>query len=57
MDFKLLYTKNMQQGIVRTFKHNENPSSKIIDLGEAKTLPLQGFIFSEELKNDDFFDF
>ena len=54
MDFKLLYTKNMQQGIVRTFKHNENPSSKIIDLGEAKTLPLQGFIFSEELKNDDF---
>ncbi|MBY0416425.1 MAG: hypothetical protein K2Q18_19775 [Bdellovibrionales bacterium] len=54
MDFNLLYTKNLQQGIVRTFKHNESSSSKIIDLGEAKTLPLQGFIFSEEIKNDDF---
>ncbi len=54
MDFNLLYTKNMQQGIVRTFKKNENPSSKVIDLGEAKTLPLQGFIFSEDLKNEDF---
>lgn len=54
MDFNLLYTKNMQQGIVRSFKKNENPSSKIIDLGEAKTLPLQGFIFSEDLKNEDF---
>lgn len=54
MDFNLLYTKNMQQGIVRTFKRNESPSSKIIDLKEAKALPLQGFIFSEDLKNDDF---
>lgn len=54
MDFNLLYTKNVQQGIVRSFKRNESPSSKIIDLGEAKTLPLQGFIFSDELKNDDF---
>lgn len=54
MDFNLLFTKNLQQGIVRTFKHNETPSSKIIDIHEAKTLPLQGFIFSEDLKNDDF---
>ena len=54
MDFNLLFTKNLQQGIVRTFKHNETPSSKIIDINEAKTLPLQGFIFSEDLKNDDF---
>ncbi len=54
MDFNLLFTKNLQQGIVRTFKHNETPSSKIIDIQEAKTLPLQGFIFSEDLKNDDF---
>lgn len=54
MDFNLLYTKNKEQGIVRSFKHNETPSSKIIDINEAKSLPLQGFIFSEELKNDDF---
>jgi hypothetical protein len=54
MDFSLLYTKNMQQGIVRNFKRNEFPSSKIIDLAEAKNLQLQGFIFSEDLKNDDF---
>jgi hypothetical protein len=54
MDFNLLFTKNLQQGIVRTFKHNETPSSKIIDINEAKALPLQGFIFSEDLKNDDF---
>lgn len=54
MDFNLLFTKNLQQGIVRSFKHNETPSSKIIDINEAKALPLQGFIFSEDLKNDDF---
>ena len=54
MDFNLLFTKNLQQGIVRSFKHNETPSSKIIDINEAKVLPLQGFIFSEDLKNDDF---
>ncbi|QDK42945.1 hypothetical protein DOM21_16095 [Bacteriovorax stolpii] len=54
MDFNLLYTKNKEQGIVRSFKHNETPSSKIIDINEAKNLPLQGFIFSEELKNDEF---
>ncbi len=54
MDFNLLFTKNLQQGIVRSFKPNETPSSKIIDINEAKVLPLQGFIFSEDLKNDDF---
>lgn len=54
MDFNLLFTKNLQQGIVRSFKHNETPSSKIIDINEAKALPLQGFIFSDDLKNDDF---
>lgn len=54
MDFNLLFTKNKEQGIVRSFKHNENPSSKIIDISEAKSLPLQGFIFSEDLKNDEF---
>jgi len=54
MDFNLLFTKNLQQGIVRTFKHNESPSSKVIDLNEAKTFGLQGFIFAEDLKNDDF---
>lgn len=54
MDFNLLFTKNKEQGIVRTFKHNETPNSKIIDINEAKNLPLQGFIFSDELKNDEF---
>ncbi len=54
MDFNLLFTKNYQQGILRSFKKLENPSSKIIDLGEAKTMPLQGLIFLDDLKNDDF---
>ena len=54
MDFNLLFTKNLQQGILRTFKRYENPSSKIIEINEARTLPLQGLIFSDELKNDDF---
>lgn len=54
MDFNLLFTKNLQQGILRTFKRYENPSSKIIEINEAKTMPLQGLIFSDELKNDDF---
>lgn len=55
MDFTLLYTKNLQQGVVRSFKLNENPTSKIIDLAEAKQYPLQGYIFSEDLKSEDFF--
>ncbi|NOT79760.1 MAG: hypothetical protein HOP07_12270 [Bacteriovoracaceae bacterium] len=54
MDFNLLFTKNLQQGILRTFKRHESPSSKIIEITEAKTMPLQGLIFSDELKNDDF---
>ena len=54
MDFNLLFTKNLQQGILRTFKRHESPSTKIMDINEAKILPLQGLIFSDELKNDDF---
>lgn len=54
MDFTLLFTKNLQQGVVRTFKAGENAASKIIDLAEAKQSPIQGYIFTEELKNDDF---
>ena len=54
MDFNLLYTKNYQQGILRSFKKNETPRSKIIELSEAKTMDLQGFVFSDDLKNDDF---
>lgn len=54
MEFTLLYTKNMQQAIVRSFSTLENPHSKIIDLSEAKQYPLNGYIFTEELKNEDF---
>ncbi len=54
MDFTLLYTKNQGQGVVRSFGPNQSPSSKIIDLAEAKQYPIQGLIFSEELKSDDF---
>lgn len=54
MDFNLLYTKNKEQGIVRSFKRQETPTSKIINISEARSLPLQGFIFTEELKNDEF---
>lgn len=53
MEFTLLYTKNLQQALVRTFKYNETPTSKIIDLDQARELSLQGFIFSEELKNHE----
>jgi hypothetical protein len=54
MDFTLLYTKNMQQAVVRSFKLNVTPTSKIIDLAEAKQLPVHGCIYSEELKSEDF---
>lgn len=55
MDFTLLYTKNKQQGIVRTFRRFENLPSRIIDLAETHNFSIQGFLFSEELKSDDFF--
>lgn len=54
MDFTLLFTKNIQQAIIRTFKVNEEPQSKIVDLAEARSLPLNGFIYSEDLKNEEF---
>jgi hypothetical protein len=54
MDFTLLYTKNAQQGVLRTFKPNETITSKVIDLAEAKQFPIHGYIFSEDLKSDDF---
>ena len=54
MDFTLLYTKNMQQAVVRQFKINETILSKVIDLAEVKQYPIQGYIYSEELKNEDF---
>ena len=54
MDFTLIYTKNMQQAVVRQFKINETILSKVIDLAEVKQYPIQGYIYSEELKNEDF---
>lgn len=54
MDFTLLYTKNMQQAVLRNFKLDEFTPSKIIDLTEAKQMPINGYIFSEEQKNEDF---
>lgn len=44
----------MQQAVVRHFKLHESSTSKIIDLAEAKQSTIQGYIFSEELKNEDF---
>jgi hypothetical protein len=44
----------MQQGVVRSFSPNSTPTSKIIDLAEAKQYPIQGLIFSEDLKSEDF---
>lgn len=44
----------MQQAIIRTFKADEAPTSKIVDLAEARSLPLNGFIYSEDLKNEEF---
>lgn len=54
MDFTLLYTKNMQQGLIRTFKRNENTRGKITDLAEAKQHPIHGYIFDDDQKNEDF---
>lgn len=54
MDFTLLYTKNMHQAVVRTFKQHENTTSKIIDLAEAKQFPINAYIFAEDQKNEDF---
>lgn len=54
MDFTLLYTKSTHQAVVRSFKLNETPSSKIIDLDEAKQLSISGCIYAEDLKSDDF---
>jgi hypothetical protein len=54
MDFTLLFTKNLQQGVVRTFKSDSTETSKVIDLAEAKQYPIQGYLFSEDLKSDDF---
>jgi hypothetical protein len=54
MEFNLLFTKNDQQGILKSFKKNESCPSKIIDINEAKTMSLHGLLFSEDLKNDDF---
>lgn len=44
----------MQQAVIRNFKVNESPTSKIIDLAEAKQHPINGYIFAEDLKGDDF---
>ena len=44
----------MQQAVVRQFRPNETLSSKIIDLAETKQYPIHGFIYSEDLKNEDF---
>lgn len=54
MDFTLLYTKNMNQAVVRTFKPNENLSGKVIDLAEARQFPIHGYIFADDQKNEDF---
>lgn len=54
MDFTLLFTKNMQQAVVRSFKSDEAPESKIIDIAETRSLPIGGFIYSEDLKNEEF---
>lgn len=54
MDFTLLYTKNLQQGVLRSFNPGQSSTSKVIDLAEAKQYPIQGLIFSEDLKSDDF---
>ena len=54
MDFTLLYTKNLQQAVIRKFIQNETSTSKIIDLAEAKHHAIQGYIFTEEFKNEDY---
>ena len=55
MEFTLLYTKNTQQAVIRNFKAHETSTSKIIDLAETSQISLQGYIYSEDLKSEDFF--
>jgi hypothetical protein len=54
MEFTLLYTKNSQQAVLRTFNMDETPKTKIIDLVEAQKYPIHGYIFDNEQKNEDF---
>lgn len=44
----------MQQAVIRNFKLNETPSSKVVDLEEAKQHTINGYIFAEDLKSEDF---
>lgn len=54
MEFTLLFTKNHEQGVVKTFRPGETTGSKVVDLNEVKNQSIQGYIFSEDLKSDDF---
>lgn len=54
MDFTLLFTKNSQQAVVRTFKQNEPGDSKVIDLASAQQFPINGYIFDDDQKSEDF---
>lgn len=54
MEFNLLFTKNSKQGILRSFKLDHNPTTKIMDILEAKNQGIQGFIFTDELSNEEF---
>ncbi len=54
MEFTLLYTKNKQQAVLRTFKMNEDQSNKIVDLTVAQQYAIQGYIFDNEQKNEDY---
>lgn len=54
MEFNLLFARNAQQAILRSFIQGESSTSKIMDIQDAKNQSIQGFLFLDDLKNEDF---
>lgn len=54
MEFNLLCTKNAHQAIVREFAINEAPTTKILDIHDAKNLNIQGFLIGQDQEDEEF---
>lgn len=53
MDFKLGITRNAEQLYVKSFSPGNGPSSKILDLHEAREENLQGLIYLSSLNSEE----
>lgn len=54
MDFSLAYVKNSEQIILKQFESDGKTQSKILNIEEIKTNPIEGLIFDQNLHNDEF---